>query len=254
MPSPFREWTRKARGRWRHRLCDIRHRGLSEHRCPCGLEISLPQRLHMQMILGELRVGVRRLRRSPTFAIAASAILALGIGASTAMFQIYKTVLVQQLPVAGPDRLVVMHPLDRRGTHLDAPAAYLPTIASASLLFRAAAGVLHRGAVPLPFLEGDRPIELAATATTGNYFEMLGMRPLIGRLLRPEDSAAGAAPVMVLSFAAWSRRFGRDSSIVGRDLVSPYYMKRTRVVGVAPPGFQYPAGVDVWLAATPEGA
>ena len=208
----------------------------------------------MQMILNELRLAVRSLARSPTFTIAASAILALGIGASTAMFQIYKTVLVQQLPVVAPERLVVMHPLDHRGTHLDAPATYLATIARDSPLFRRAAGILHRGAVTLPFLEGDRPIQLAYSTATGNYFDVLGMRPLIGRLLRPEDSARGAAPVMVLSFAAWSRRFGRDSSIVGRELISPYFMKHVRVVGVAPPGFQYPAGVEVWSPATPEDA
>jgi predicted permease len=208
----------------------------------------------MDQILAELRLAVRSLVRSPTFSVAASAILALGIGASTAMFQIYKTVLVERLPLVAQDRLVVMHPLDRRGTHLDAPGTYLATVARDSLLFRGAAGNLHRGAVPLPFLDRNTPIQLAVVLASANYFDVLGMRPYLGRLFRTDDGSAGAAPVIVLSFAAWSRRFGRDSSIIGHTLVLPYTEQRARIVGVTPPGFQYPAGADVWLPMTPKDA
>ena len=79
----------------------------------------------IERIWRDVRLALRSLRRSPTFTVTTIAILALGIGMSTAMFTIYKTVLIDRLPIVAQDRLVVMHPLDRRGMHLDAPYPYL---------------------------------------------------------------------------------------------------------------------------------
>ena len=114
------------------------------------------------------------------------------------MFQIYKTVLVQQLPVVAQDRLVVMHPLDKRGTHFDAPATYLATIARDSLVFRRAAGILHRDAIPLPFLQGDRLIQLASAWASGNYYELLGMILVAAAAYLRSHLAARSDPVTAL--------------------------------------------------------
>jgi predicted permease len=195
----------------------------------------------------DVTVALRALRRTPAFTAAMIAVLGLGIGVSTAMFTVYKTVLVEQLPVLAQDRLVVMHPLDRGGTHLDVPYPYLPTIAGDSALFRGVAGVYHLDALPTPFVDGDHSIDLSAASASPNYFDVLGARPALGRLFRPEDGAVGAAPVIVLSYAAWHRRFDGDATIVGRTLVMPYTEKRARIVGVAPAGFEYPAGTDAWV-------
>lgn len=207
----------------------------------------------MQSLRADFHVAVRSLRRSPGFVAATAAILAIGIGMSAAMYTVYHTVLVAQLPVAQQDRLVVMHPLDQRGTHLDAPFPYLAEIARDSLLFRGAAGVYHLGAQRLPFMEGGTSLNLAAIGASANYFDVLGMRPALGRLLRPDDGRAGAVPVIVLSHAAWQRYFGGDAGVIGRTLVIPFTQQQARIVGVIPAGFTYPAGTEAYLPLEPGG-
>jgi len=201
----------------------------------------------IERISRDVRLALRSLRRSPTFTVTTIAILALGIGMSTAMFTVCKTVLIDRLPVTAQDRLVVMHPLDRRGTHLDAPYPYLAEMVRDSALFRGIAGVYHLGALPSPFTDGDASIALGAANATPNWFDVFGMRPALGRLFRPEDGAVGAPPVIVLSYAAWRRRFGGNPAIVGHALTMPYTQQRAEIVGVAPAGFEFPAGADAWI-------
>lgn len=205
----------------------------------------------MDTLSRDLRHAARSLWRTPGFSIAALLILALGIGMSTAMVTVFKTVLVDRLPIAAQDRVVVMHTLDRSGRHLDVPYAYLADIARDSALFRGVAGVLHFEAAPEPFLDGGAQRQIASAYASANYFDVLGVRPVVGRLLRPRDAQPGAAPVMVLSNAAWRRDFGGDPSIVGRSLVEAYTRQRVRIVGVAPAGFEYPSGTDAWIPVLP---
>ncbi len=201
--------------------------------------------------LGKLRhdlaVALRTLRRAPTFAAAAIAILALGVGASTAMFVIYKSVLVDELPVRAQDRLVIMHPLDRGGAHLDVPYPFLQDIARDSTLFRGAAGLYHLPPSPSPFLIDNTPVVLSAASASPNFFSVFGVRPAIGRMFVADDGRTGALPVIVLSYRAWRRVFDGDSAAIGRTAVIPYTMQAARIVGVAPPGFDYPSGADAWV-------
>ena len=206
----------------------------------------------MERIWRDVHVALRSLRHAPTFAVTTIAILAIGIGTSTAMFTVCKTALIDRLPVVAPGELVVMHPLDRRGTHLDAPYPYLAEMARDSALFRRVGGVYHLGAGMTPFMDRGGPIELGAVEASPNYFDVFGVRPVVGRLFRPEDGGAGAPPVIVLSYAAWRRRFGGDSSIVGRTLVMPFTQKPAQIVGVVPAGFEYPAGTDAWIPFPPD--
>jgi predicted permease len=195
----------------------------------------------------DVRVALRSLRRTPTFTVATVAILALGIGTTAAVSTVYKIVLIDRLPVATQDRLVVMNPLDKRGTHLDPPYSYLSRIARDTAVFRAVAGTYHKGAERTPFITGGTSIQLGAVTASPNYFDVFGARPALGRLFRAEDGEAGAPPVIVLSFGAWQRQFGGDPSVLGKSLLMPYEQKHARIVGVAPPGFEFPAGTDVWL-------
>src|SRR5687768_12241783 len=120
----------------------------------------------MDTLFPDLRHAVRSLRRSPGFTIAALLILALGIGMSTAMFTVFKSVLVDRLPIRDQDRVVVMNTLDRSGQNLDVPQGYLAEIVRDSALFRSVAGVYHLGALPQPFMDGDAPVVLAVAATS----------------------------------------------------------------------------------------
>jgi putative ABC transport system permease protein len=174
----------------------------------------------MDTLFRDVRHAVRSLERTPGFTIAVPALLALGIGMSTAMFTVFKTVLVDRLPITAQDRVVIMHPLDRSGRNLDVPETYLAEIARDSALFRGLAGVYHL-VRPQPFMDGAEVVVLNFAGTSANYFDVLGVRPALGRLFRLEDGQTGAPMNLVLSYAAWRRRFGGDSSIVGRSLVVP---------------------------------
>ena len=199
----------------------------------------------------DARVALRSLRRTPAFAIATVAILALGIGLSTAMFSVYKSVIADRLPVAAQDRLLVIHPLDRAATHLDVPFPYLAELARDTKVFSGVTGVYHLGAQPAPYIDGERAIPLGALDASANFFDVLGMRPAFGRLFHREDGETGAPIVLVLSHDAWVRQFRADSAIVGRTLVMPYTQAPARVIGVAPPGFSYPDHADAWVPILP---
>src|SRR3954465_11592972 len=94
----------------------------------------------MDRLFGDLRAALQSLRRSPGFVAATSAILAIGIGMAAAMYTVYHVVLIEGLPIAQQNRLIVMHPLDKRGTHLDVPLPYLAEIARDTHLFPPPAG------------------------------------------------------------------------------------------------------------------
>jgi predicted permease len=198
----------------------------------------------------DLRIALRGFRRSPSFTVTAVMILAIGIGMAVAMVTVFDAVVVRPLPVTNPDRIVELFPY--RG---DPNTDYyllrddLTKVAATSKTMREIGGVVHWGAPPAPMVDGDRPLVLNRTLVTGNFFNVLGTRALLGRLVQPSDEAPGAELVMVLSYGAWRKRFGGDSGVVGRQLLEPYGRKRYRVIGVARPGLEYPAAVDVWIPA-----
>lgn len=114
-------------------------------------------------------------------------------------------------------------------------------------------GVDYNGAWPRAFSEGDRIVSLRTSPVSGGLFDALGTRPALGRLLRPEDDVVGAEPVVVLSHGAWRRLYGSDPDVLGRRLVLHGFGVSHAVVGVAPPGLEYPAGVDAWIPVVPFG-
>jgi predicted permease len=201
----------------------------------------------METIWRDVRLTLRSLRHSATFTVAVLATLGISIGMATAMFTVYKAVLIDRFPIVAQEQIAIMHTLDRNGTHLDVPYAYLAEIARDSTLFRSVAGVYHVGARPTPFLYGGASIQLGTASASSNFFDLFGMRPAAGRLFRPEDGQPGAPPVIVLSYDAWRRHFGSDPSIVGHALVLPAGNPNAEIVGVAPPGFDYRTGTDAWL-------
>src|ERR1700743_58688 len=105
------------------------------------------QRFHRDFI-----VAVRSLRRSPTFTIATIVILGLGVGMSAAMFTIYKGMLIDRLPIADQQHVVISHPVNRGATHLAIPFSFLNDIRRDTAMFKAVAGVYHRPALPAPYV------------------------------------------------------------------------------------------------------
>lgn len=202
----------------------------------------------------DIRLSLRGLGRSRAFTLTATIILALGIGMSAAMFTVFRTVVITRLPVVDQDRIAVMWTYLDPAVEAAASTKTLSTVRRESRTMRDIAGVAHWPAAPAPMLDGSRSIPLDRSLVTGNFFDVLGVKPVLGRLLRPSDDATGdfqlsganSSQVLVLSYAAWQGKFGGDPSVIGRHLIEPYSRWDYTIVGVAPPGLDYPAGVEYW--------
>src|SRR5256885_9944373 len=196
--------------------------------------------------MNDLRVAFRALRRAPTFTASAVLILGLGIGVAVAMFTVADTVLLRPLPVRDQDRIVLPRIVDPRGVDLVVAPTELDELRRASHTMSAIAGEAHQGAFGFVLLDGDRSLVLRAAWVTGNFFDVLGARPALGRLFRSEDESLTEPAVLVLSYDTWQRRFAGDSGVLGRQLTNPHTRRRLTVVGVAAAGLAYPAGAEHW--------
>jgi putative ABC transport system permease protein len=194
----------------------------------------------------DLRIALRGLRRTPAFTVAVVTILGLGIGMAVAMFTTFRTVLVRRLPVQDQDRVAVLWAYRVPTVEFSVPASDLPDILRASHALRDIAGVAHWGAPNTPFLDGDHSLTFRTAAVTSNFFDVLGAHAVQGRFLRPEDAVLGAPEVVVLSYGVWQSQFGGSLSVVGRRLIDPWFRHSVTIVGVAPPGLDYPAGAECW--------
>src|SRR5437016_13154558 len=203
--------------------------------------------------MSDLRIALRGLRRAPTFTVTAVLTLGVGIGMAVAMLTVFDAVLLRPLPMRDEGDLVAPRAFDRSGVDVALWPEELDQLSHDSRALREVAGVVHWATSPHPFLDGHVTIVLDRSIVSGNFFELLGARPALGRLLRADYDVAGAAPAMVLSYGAWQREFGGDTGIVGRDLTDPYTQFQYRVVGVAPPGLDYPTGAEFRIALRPLG-
>jgi predicted permease len=206
----------------------------------------------------DVRYALRTLRKSPGFTTVAVLSLALGIGANTAVFTFLDALLLRPLPVSRPGELVALRP-QPRGSFISFPM-YLDLHAGQQVFTDVAATQGERAfRLTIPGA-GGQSIELdnvPVGAATGNYFEMLGIRPAVGRFFMPDDdrgpnSSETMGSVIVLSDAFWSRQFGRDPHVLGRTILldrSP-----CRVIGVAPHGFtgeRVGSAPDAWVPLIP---
>ena len=201
----------------------------------------------------ELRLVFRGFRRAPGFFATAVVILGLGVGMSAAMFSLFRTVLVRRLPVVDQDRIVVMWTYaSDPNTEVTVGTKELSVVRQESKTMREIAAIAHWPAVASPFQYGEQSVELNRGMATGNFFDVLGARPALGRLFRPSDDevpgmSSTDSRTLVLSYRAWREKFGGDSSVIGRHLVEPLVRTDYTIIGVAPPGLAYPAGVDYWI-------
>ena len=202
----------------------------------------------MDRFVQDLRIAIRGLRRSPTFVIATVLILGLGIGMAVAMWTTVDAVLVRRLPVEDQDRLAVLWTYQVPTVEYSVSATDLPDIQRSSRTMRSLAGVVHWGNNPAPLLDADRTIVLRFVGVTANYFDVLGVRPALGRSFRPEDAAPGAPTVVILSYRTWQSEFAGSPSVVGHRLIDPEWQQPVTIIGVAPAGLDYPAGVECLYA------
>ena len=191
----------------------------------------------------DLRVAVRALWKRPAFTLAAVITLALGIGATAAVFAIVSGVLLRPLPYGDPARLaMVWHAAnDVRGA-----ASQLPLSAPNYLDIQSETGVFESIAAfrSWSYSLGDGEPELVTgVQATPGLFTTLGVRPLLGRDFTEADAVRGGPKVVVLSYALWSRRFGSDPALAGRQITLGG--ERFTVIGIAPPDFAFPRGAEL---------
>jgi predicted permease len=207
----------------------------------------------MDRLLQNMRLGVRSLRRTPGFAVTALLTLALGIGLSAAVFTVASALLLRPLPVHDQDRVVALWGEKRDGSFDNYPLGL-----QAARDFALAAGPLERvawfayeGAWPAAIRDGDRISRLRRARVSGEFFDVLGASPALGRTLRAADDMIGAAPVVVLSHGAWQRRFGGDPNVLGRTIVLHENDVAYTIVGVMGEGFDLPRGSEFWMTIVP---
>ncbi len=205
----------------------------------------------MRVLPNDVRYALRLMRRSPGFTAVAVLSLALGIGANTAIYSLFYTVMLRQLPVAHPEQLVELVRNSPSELHW---AGYWGWTKYAYLrdhndVFSGITGMGFDNLAQVR-IPGSDPDTLILETVPENYFRVLGLKPAIGRFFRPEDVlASGDGDVAVVSWSYWDRRFQRDPAILGKKL---FYNDAPKIViGVAPRNYVGPrvgSRTDLWTS------
>ncbi|MDA8017743.1 MAG: ABC transporter permease [Thermoanaerobaculia bacterium] len=185
----------------------------------------------------ELRQTVRSLLRRPAFTIVVVSVLALGIGANTAIFSLVRGVLLEPLPFPEPDRLVRLCGTDEGRISTGATLAYLDIVDMAQRS-RSFEGIAAYDEWTTNLTGDGEPLRLEGALVNTNYFDLLGGVPAAGRFFLPEEDVDGQDRVVVLEHGFWQLRYGGDPAIVGQTVV--LNGRPHTVVGVAPAGFEDP--------------
>jgi len=191
----------------------------------------------------DVKGGIRNLMKRPGFTAIAILSLGLGIGANTAIFTIINAVFLHPLPVEQPSRLVEMFTHDTKALDPSAQATLTPTSLPNFKDYRERNTVFTdmcaatNFPLPLNWTGKAEPEQLNAFMTTSNYFDVLGVKPALGRFFAPdEDTKPGGNPLVILSYTLWVKRFGSDPMVLGRAMT--LNQDTYTVIGVAPQGFK----------------
>jgi putative ABC transport system permease protein len=198
----------------------------------------------MSTFIHDLRYGVRMLRRNPGFTLVALVALALGIGANTALFSVVYGVLLKPLPYAQGKELVVLHQEFPKAnvTNLGFSVKEVNDYREQA---KSLAQIEEYHQMSFILLDGKQPDEVRTGVVSAHFFDLLGIKPYLGRFFTTADNIPGADAVLVLSYTYWQNRYGGDPGIIGRHF--RMNDKVHTVVGVLPPVPQYPRENDVYM-------
>ncbi len=212
-------------------------------------------RMPFAMLFTNARVSLRDLRHRPTFAATVVLTVAVGIAAATGAFALVEAVFLTPLPVRDQSHVVVLTgapPSDWAGAKAPwaVPWEVRRLLDDRRRVFAGVTG--YRTPEPYPYeaRDGTRILHVEKTAVAGNFFEVLGVNPALGRLIDPGDNVPGGPDVTVLSNELWRSEFGGDRNVIGRLIF--FSGAPRRVIGVAPPEFDYPGGTSVWVPTVEE--
>ncbi|MEW6128152.1 MAG: ABC transporter permease [Acidobacteriota bacterium] len=208
----------------------------------------------METIWQDLRFGARMLAKQPVYTLVAVFTLSLGIGANTAIFSVINGVLLKPLPYESPERLVMLW---ERKLPSGASRGFEQEMVSPPTL--ADWQTEQQSFSQLTYWTGDSEFNLVnaegsektrCSYVASSLFETLGVQPLRGRRLLPEEDRKEGNRAAVIGYDLWQQRFGGDENVVGQTLTLDTFGRRAyEIVGVMPPGFQFPGKTEIWLPA-----
>jgi predicted permease len=195
------------------------------------------RRVHViETLFQDIRYGLRMMRRSPGFTVAAIITLALGIGANTAIFSVVNGVLLNPLPYPHPEQLVGMH---QSKVNFATGAVSFPNFQDWQKDNRSFSAMAVTRGYGFNLTGMGEAEHVSGLFISSEYFDLLGVKPVIGRTLRAGEDAIGAAPVVLISAGLWQRKLGASPDVLGKSITLEG--KRFTIIGVVPAGIPLPA-------------
>ena len=199
----------------------------------------------MDALRQDLRFALRKLLENPGFTAIAILSMAFGLGINTTVFGVLYSALIRPLPFAEPGRLVnisMKHPGQSDGQGSWSYPDY-QDLRKESTSFEGVVANRGAGSVTMTSLEGPERIEIDAVSS--DHFPLLGIDPVLGRHFLPEEDRPDAPPALLLSYRLWQRWLHGDPGVIGQTVTASG--KPHQIVGVMPPGFEYPDARQAWL-------
>ena len=198
----------------------------------------------MRDVLQDIRFAIRTLLKVPTFTAISVVTIALGVGATTAVFSMVEGVLLRRLPYAADSRLV----------HILQPSSTFPDVGLSFLEMKDYAeqvpeiqGIAEYHSMPFQLYGRGEPQRVQVGVVGDRFFNMFGVKPLLGRTFSPGEDAVGAPAVVLVSYKYWTEQMGRDPKVVGQTFTMNDHIHT--IVGVLPPLPNYPNSNDMWMPA-----
>src|ERR1700719_1001027 len=200
-------------------------------------------REHLSMLRQDAGFALRMMRKNLGFTIAAIVVLGLGIGANTAIFSVVNAVLLKPLPYEHGERLLMLNQRSARAGGVGRSS--VPELNDYRRQNRSLDGIVEYHNMQFILLGRSEPERVETGVVSWNFFDLLGVKPLAGRMFEPNDEKPGAPAVLLLSYEYWQRSFGGDLTVVGKAF--RMNDKPHTVVGILPPFPQYPEQNDVYM-------
>lgn len=195
-------------------------------------------------MFADLKFAVRQLLKAPGFTAVAVLALALGIATSTTLFTFFNALLVRPVPfLRDEDTLVRLRTIDAKASASDLDFS-IPDFKDIRTGATTLDGVFDTWDRTYILGTGEKPERLLGTWISADGFQTLGVQPTLGRLFRPEESAPGASPVVILGYEIWQHAFGGRAEVIGETIT--LNQEPVTVIGVMPAGFRFPKRSDLW--------
>jgi hypothetical protein len=190
----------------------------------------------------DVRYGFRMLTKSPVYAVVSIITVALGIGASTAIFSVVYGVLLRPLPYQNPEQIVRLWEMNARNRPMQFADPNFEDIRAQSSSLQ---GMAEMRSVELAVSLNDQPDSVRVAYVSADFFSVMGVQPVMGRLFAPEEQQFRAAPTALVSYSYWQRRLNETQNL--EKLKFTVTNNPTVIIGVLPPGFRFPDNSQIWM-------